>query len=55
MLKTIADSSLTQQSALIEELNEANKKIKRSNLKTKFLSAAVMVLATSTTIFLLKK
>jgi len=55
MLKTVADSSITFQNKLTDDLTLADKKIKRGNLKTKFLSAGVMILATATTILLLEK
>ena len=55
MLKTVADSSLAFQSNLTEQLKLADKKIRRANLKTKFLSAGAMILATVTTVLLLHK
>jgi chromosome segregation ATPase len=55
MLRQVVDSSLTFQNKLTDELCLADKKIKRGKLKTKFLSAGVMILATATTILLLQK
>jgi chromosome segregation ATPase len=51
----VIDFSLAQQTALADKLNEADKKIRRSNVKSKFLTVGAMILATSTTILLLKK
>lgn len=51
----VIDFSLAQQTALADKLNEADKKIRRSNVKSKLLTAGAMILATSTTILLLKK
>lgn len=55
MLKQVADSSLAFQSKLTGELQLADKKIRRGNLKTKILSAGVMILSGVTTILLLQK
>lgn len=55
MLKQVTDSSLVFQNKLTDELNRANKKIKRGNIKSKFLAAGVMILSGVTTILLLKK
>jgi len=55
MLKTVADSSLAFQNNLTDELKRADKKIRRANLKTKFLSAGVMILSGITTVLLLHK
>ena len=51
----VIDFSLAQQTALADKLNEADKKIRRSNHKSKFLTVGTMILATTTTILLLKK
>ena len=51
----VIDFSLAQQTALADKLNEADKKIRRSNIKSKFLTVGTMILATTTTILLLKK
>jgi len=55
MLKAVTDSSLLFQNKLTEDLKIANRKIKRGNVKTKFLSAGTMILATITTILLLHR
>jgi hypothetical protein len=55
ILKAVTDSSLSYQNKLTEDLKLANKKIKRGNLRTKFLSTGTMILATVTTILLLHK
>ena len=54
-LHGVVDFSLAQQTALADKLNEADKKIRRSNHKSKFLTVGTMILATTTTILLLKK
>jgi chromosome segregation ATPase len=51
----VVDFSLAQQTALADKLNEADKKIRRSNFKSKLLTAGVMILSGVTTILLLKK
>jgi hypothetical protein len=55
MLKQVTDSSLAFQNKLTDELKLADKKIKRGNIKSKFLTAGVMILSGVTTILLLKK
>ena len=55
MLKQVTDSSLSFQNKLTDELKRADKKIKRGNIKSKFLTAGVMILSGVTTILLLKK
>jgi len=55
MLKRVADSSLAQQSELADKLKLADKKIRRGNRKTKFLSATVFILSGVTAILLLHK
>jgi TPP-dependent trihydroxycyclohexane-1,2-dione (THcHDO) dehydratase len=55
MLKQVTDSSLALQNKLTDDLKLADRKIKRGNIKSKFLSAGAMILATTTTILLLKK
>ncbi len=55
MLKQVTDSSLAFQNKLTEDLKRANKEIKRGNIKSKFLTAGVMILSGVTTILLLKK
>ncbi len=54
-LKQLADSSISFQNKLTDELASANKKIKKANLKSKFLTAGVMVLSGATTFLLLQK
>ncbi|MBI4929285.1 MAG: hypothetical protein HY841_00865 [Bacteroidetes bacterium] len=55
MLRQVADSSLAQQSELTEKLKLADKKIHRSNLKTKILSAGILILSGATATLLLQK
>jgi len=55
MLKTVADASITEQDALADKLKLADKKIRRGNLKTKFLSATVFILSGVTATLLLQK
>ncbi len=51
----VVDFSLAQQTALADKLSVADKKIRRSNFKSKLLTAGVMILSGVTTILLLKK
>lgn len=53
MLKQVADSSLAFQNKLTDELKLADKKIKRGNIKSKILTAGVMILSGITTTLLL--
>jgi chromosome segregation ATPase len=55
MLKQVTDSSLAFQNKLTDELKLADKKIRRGNIKSKFLTAGVMILSGVTTTLLLKK
>lgn len=55
MLKQVTDSSFAFQNKLADELSLANKKLKREKIKSKFLSAGIMILSGATTFFLLQK
>lgn len=55
MLKQVTDNSLAFQEKLTDELNSANKKFNRERIKSKFLTAGVMILSGATTFFLLQK
>lgn len=55
MLKQVTDNSLAFQEKLTDELNSANRKLKREKIKSKFLTAGVMILSGVTTFFLLQK
>ena len=55
MLKQVTDSSLAFQNKLTDELKLAERKTKRENIKSKFLSAGVMILSGATTFLLLRK
>ncbi len=55
MLKQVTDSSLALQTKLSEELKLAERKIKRGKIKSKFLTAGIMILSGATTILLLQK
>jgi hypothetical protein len=55
MLRQVADSSLAQQKELADKLKLADKKIRRSNLKTKFLSAGLLILSGVTATLLIQK
>jgi predicted RNase H-like nuclease (RuvC/YqgF family) len=55
LLRQVTDSSFAFQNKLNNELKLADKKIRRGNIKSKFLSAGVMILSAATTILLLKK
>jgi hypothetical protein len=55
MLKQVTDNSLAFQEKLTDELNSINKKLKRERIKSKFLTAGVMILTGATTFFLLQK
>ena len=55
MLKTVTDSSLAKQNELADKLKLADKKIRRGNLKAKFLSATVFILSGVTSTLLLQK
>lgn len=54
-LTKLMDVSLARQTALAEQLNLAEKKIRRENRKTKFLSAGVFILSGITVTLLLHK
>lgn len=55
MLKQVTDSSFAFQNKLADELSLANKKLKRERIKSKFLSAGIMILSGATTFLLLQK
>jgi hypothetical protein len=55
MLRQVTDSSLALQTKLSEELKLADRKIKRGKLKSKFLTAGIMIISGTTTILLLQK
>lgn len=55
MLRQVTDSSLAQQNGLVDKLKLADKKIRRSNLKTKILCAGVMILSGVTATLLIQK
>ena len=55
MLKQVTDSSLSFQNKLTDELKLADRKIKRGNIKSKFLTAGIMILSGVTTTLLLKR
>lgn len=55
MLRQVTDSSLAFQSKLSDELKLADRKIKRGNIKSKFLTAGLMILTGITTTLLLQK
>ncbi|MBI2968893.1 MAG: hypothetical protein HYY40_13920 [Bacteroidetes bacterium] len=54
-MNNVVNNSLAQQTALADKLNLVDKKLRRENRKTKFLSAAVFVLSGVTTTLLLVK
>jgi hypothetical protein len=55
MLKQVTDSSLAFQNKLCDELKLADKKIRRGNIKSKFLAAGILILSGATTFLLLQK
>jgi len=54
-MKQVTDSSLAMQNALAAQLNLSDKKIRRENRKTKFLSAGLFILSGITATLLLQK
>lgn len=55
MLRQLTDSSFAFQNKLSDELKLADRKIRRGNIKSKFLTAGLMILSGVTTTLLLKK
>lgn len=55
MLKRVTDSSIAQQNELADKLKLADKKIRKGNLKVKFLSAGLFILSGVTATLLLQK
>lgn len=55
MLKQVTDSSFALQTRLTDELNRANKQLRKERRKSKLLTAGIMILSGTTTFLLLQK
>ncbi len=55
ILRKVKNSSLEFQNKLTDKLKLAEKKIRHGNIKSKFLSAGIMILTGATTFLLLQK